>query len=243
MSTPDGPGAAAPAVDPWASPPLGTPAAPSAPPRPPDQWSFPAQAPPQSTNAAAAVALVTGLLALVPVAVPAGIIGIVQTTRRRQPGRALAIGGLAASALWVLAATVALVTLGSAWEPRTGAPSDVGVATVGACLDAPEEGSGRWTAASCTDVHDAEVYVVEELEERGEDGDWPGEDVVEGQADDTCHAAFEDYVGRSYFTSDHDYAWFTPREQDWSDGERRVVCVVVPFEDDVLHAPARDSGD
>jgi hypothetical protein len=203
------------------------------------QWigqSVPVQ---PSTNGWSVVALVTGLIGLVPVAVPAGVVGLVQAGRRRQAGRGLAIGGLVAAGVWTLAAVALLAFVLTAPDLRAGSPADVGTAAVGECLDAPADGSGPWAAASCTAPHDGEVYVVDEVD----DARWPGEDELAVRADDTCHAEFADYVGRSYMASAHDYLSFSPDARDWAGGDRRIVCVVVPFEDDVLIAPVRGSGD
>jgi hypothetical protein len=227
---------AAPAANPWAAPS----AHPTAPPVPMSPWSGhePAGAPSwygdwgpprpaaPSTNAWSVVALVTGLLALVPVAVVAGVVGVVQTSRRRQAGRGLAIGGLVAAGVWTV--VLALVAVGvmllttSDWD-----------------LQAPRGASSTWTPAGCAEAHDGEVYLVEQLRTDG----WPGEDEVAGLADDACFGAFDAYVGRSYDDSAYDYVTFGPDEQEWSAGEHRVVCVIVPFEDDVLHGPVRNSGE
>lgn len=82
-------------------------ARPSAPP-PPGAWPRPPGAPARTSRLAIA-ALVTGLLGLVPVATGLAIGALVRTGRRGERGRGLAVGGLVASAAWVVAGVVGLV--------------------------------------------------------------------------------------------------------------------------------------
>lgn len=203
------------------------------------RWE-PTWGPPPSTNAWAVVALVTGLLALVPVAVPAGIVGLVQTGRRRQAGRGLAVGGLVAAGLWTVALATALALFADSWDGRLGPVASAGSTSEQQCLASPQgQASSRWTTADCAQPHDGEVYLVAPLG----DGAWPGQDTVDTRADDACYDAFHPYVGRSYLTSAYDYGFFGPDADEWSAGERRVVCVVLPYDDDVLREPVRGSGD
>ena len=202
-------------------------------------WAFPPPPPPASTNAWSVVALVAGLFAVVPVAVPAGIVGLVQIGRRPQPGRWLAVGGLVASGLWTVVIAAVITVLAVSWDTRLGRVADAGPAAVGDCLSAPDGGSPTWTASDCTGPHDGEVYLVHDLGE----GPWPGEDAIATRADDACYESFSGYVGRSYVASAYDYAWFGPDADEWAAGEQRAVCIVVPYDDDVLHEPVRGSGD
>lgn len=260
--THDGPQWRAPSTaastDPFAAPPQrpAPPAdqAPSWPPGPAaTRWSEPPPAwdtaaagqgwgpPSPSTNPWAVVALVSGLVALVPVAVAAGVVGLVQTARHRQAGRGLAIGGLVAAGVWTVLLAVlgaAFFVTGPSYDPRLGRVAEAGSTTTGTCLrlggqDAAPE------VVPCADEHDAEVYRVQDLPRAV----WPGEDDVDAQADDTCYDAFEDYVGRSYRTSRYDYGYFLPDRVEWARGERRVVCAVLPFDDDVLLGSVRGTGE
>jgi hypothetical protein len=182
---------------------------------------------------------VTGLLALVPVAVVAGVVALVQTTRRRQAGRGLAVGGLVAAALWTVGGVVAgiLLVTGDWLDGSLGRVEQAGSARVGTCLRTePAEGDVA-EAVACTAEHDGEVYLVEELGT----GAWPGRDDVQTRADDTCYDAFEGYVGQTYVRSAYDYGYYLPDRDEWDAGERRVVCVVVPF-DGPIDGSVRGSG-
>lgn len=203
-----------------------------------DGWGWPPP-PPPTTNAWSVVALVAGLFALVPVAVPAGVVGLIQTGRRRQAGRWLAVGGLVAAGLWTVVIAAVIAVLAVSWDARLGRVADAGSTAVGDCVSAPDGGSPTWTVADCTGPHDGEVYLVHNLGE----GPWPGDDAVATRADDACYESFDGYVGRSYIASAYDYAWFGPDADEWAAGEQRAVCVVVPYDDDLLHEPVRGSGD
>ncbi|WP_168627910.1 septum formation family protein [Cryobacterium sp. BB307] len=65
-----------------------------------------------------------------------------------------------------------------------------------------------------------------------EDGDYPGEDEVVGQAEDECFVAFEDYIGASWEQSGSlDYSYFVPTTETWNDADdREILCLVVDLE-------------
>ncbi len=179
----------------------------------------------RASNRWAVVALVTGVLALVPVAVGAGITALVQTRRRDQAGAGLAVAGLAAAAAWTVIALVvaSALALGGGSDPALGRLADAGTTKVGACLLEPAEQDSVSTLVDCARPHAAEVYLADDLDARP----WPGYDRVDELADDLCFAAFEDYVGESYDSSDYDYGYFLPDQKEWLDGAHRVVCVVL----------------
>lgn len=214
---------------------------------PPGAWGpdpTGAYAPPR-TSAWAVVALVAGILGLVPVAVVAGAVALVQLRGdRTQTGQGLAVGGLVAAALWtlvVIAVVVGVVRSGGldeAFRPESqGRVADAGATTIGTCLDEPRSGTA-WSPTDCASRHDAEIYLAPRL-----DGEaWPGTTEVAFQADDACLDAFEDYVGRGYVQSDFDYGFFAPERPEWDAGEQQAVCVVLPFEDRTLTGSVEDSG-
>jgi hypothetical protein len=61
-------------------------------------------------------------------------------------------------------------------------------------------------------------------------------------ADEACYDAFEPYVGSSWEWSDLDYGYFLPDQGEWTAGEHRVVCVVLPGTEDALHGSVQGSG-
>jgi hypothetical protein len=193
-------------------------------------------------NPWAVVALVTGILPLFPVAVAAGITALVQNSRRQLRGTGLAIAGLVLSGCWVLGAGVLALGyfLGDESDGDLGRVAYAGSTTVGTCLTAPDEEDFIGTPVGCDRRHDAEVYLVRSLAH--EDDPWPGYSALKDEADDACYDEFDRYVGQAYEDSDYDYGFFFPDEAEWRSGERRVVCVVLPWMGDSLRGSARGKG-
>lgn len=212
------------APNPWASPGEWT----------PDPWQQgtyqPSQAP--RTNRLAVAALVVGVLGLVPLAVGLAWGALSQIWRRDEDGAGLALGAIAASALWTLIGALVSLAVIASLGPE-GHLRDVPSRTVGACLD----GHPR-QVTDCSSPHDLEVFYAGRLPDEA----WPGDKAVEDNADDRCYVEFLDYVGGNYDDSDYDYSFFVPDSREWAAGERTVVCVIVPFVDDELVGSAKDSG-
>lgn len=187
---------------------------------------------PQPVNPWAVVALVTGILPLFLVAIPAGIVGIVQTGRRPERGRGMAITGLVLGSLWAVVLVVVMVAgLTSSTIGRLGTVSEAGSTKIGTCLRNQLE-------TTCDTPHDEEVYAVEYLGTTG----WPGGSEVADRADDACYEAFEAYVGTSYEDSDFDYGYYAPSRTEWQRGEHRAVCMVLPAPwHDTTEGSARNS--
>ena len=219
----------APGQTPWSAPPPPSGTWPQGWGAPAPQYPWGAEPdPPKPTNPWAVVALVTGIVALVPVAVAAGITALVQIRRRHQGGSGLAIAGLATAGGWTvigLVATAVFLLADSVGDSgELGRVADAGSTQVGTCLREPEAFESVATAVDCVEEHDAEVYLVEVLDGAA----WPGYDRVLVDAEDSCYFAFEGYVGESYDFSLYEYGYFMPDQAEWEAGERRVVCVVLP---------------
>ncbi len=81
-----------------------------APPPPgPGSNQFGTPPPPAGTNGLSIAALVTGILALGPIAIGLGIAGLVKTNRTGQKGKGLAIAGIILGALWIIAGSVFVI--------------------------------------------------------------------------------------------------------------------------------------
>jgi hypothetical protein len=176
---------------------------------------------PRKTNGLAIAALVTGIIALIPVAIGLGIAALVQIRRRNDSGTGLAIGGLVAAGIWTLLIGV-FVTAGlfGAFDyNREGDLADVASQEVGTCLNESPP-----AIADCSTPHDLEIFYTDSLT----DSTWPGKGDVDSEADDLCYNEFEDYVGTSYESSDYDYTFYAPSKTEWSSGQRTVVCVITP---------------
>jgi hypothetical protein len=131
----DGGSAAALAGQPWA-------------PSPPWPSSGAPPPPPGGTDGFSVAALVCGILALVPVAAPLGVIGLVRTSREARRGRGLAIAGLVLSAFWVTALVGILVVTGAGGFPYSSVACVRDRCNVTMRGDQSEELSGHEVAVS-----------------------------------------------------------------------------------------------
>ncbi|TWX34545.1 hypothetical protein ES689_14615 [Frigoribacterium sp. ACAM 257] len=73
---------------------------------------------------------------------------------------------------------------------------------------------------SCNDQHDNEAYLVFDATQAS----WPGERALWDLADEGCSTGFEAFVGIPWDESVADYAYLTPTEQSWSEGDHDVLC-------------------
>ncbi len=236
-------------TQPWAVP-YGQHPPPASPAPPAHAWGMPPYQHPgawdrrDSTNALAVLALVCGVLPLFPVAIPAGIAGIRQSSRRRERGQGLAIAGLVLGCIW--AAVFGLGALGAALS-STGVPpgsagglgnvSSVASTTVGSCLSV--NGDGTTTPVDCSGSHDEEVFDVTTPLGTGA---WPGSKGLESGADGECSWSFDAYVGSPADGSEYSYGYYAPDRAEWARGEHRVVCVVLPADGDSLIGSAKGAG-
>lgn len=102
--------------------------------------------------------------------------------------------------------------------------ADVFSIKVGDCLN---EASGDTVSdvpvVPCTEPHDEEAYFEGILE--GES--FPGDEVVQTQADEICYGAFQTFAGIAYEESELDYYPYTPTELGWNEaGDRVVSCII-----------------
>ncbi|MFB4304096.1 septum formation family protein [Actinomadura sp. NTSP31] len=222
MSTPDPPQSAPPA------PPVGAPPSADA-------------AAPRRTNRFAIVALVTGLIGLVVFAIGFAIAAFVQTGRRGEKGRGLAIGALAASAVWIIAAVV----VASVLSTGTGAGTPAASATkngkprvttlgAGACFSDYEEDHNRIyvTITGCTLPHEGDIGAQITLP----DLPYPGDARFVSQATKLCKQKTDGLTDNRY--RDHvELRVDRPGRSDWEHGDRHITCVLHYTGSEELSAP------
>lgn len=139
------------------------------------------------------------------------------------------------SALAIAAATVALAgcsLLGQAGGGGTGTDTGDGEGTdtsafeikVGDCInDADVSGTVETVPiVACTEPHDSEAYASIIMD----DGDFPGAEAVDSQAQSGCLDAFEGYVGNSYDNSKLEISYYYPTEASWGTGDREILCTL-----------------
>jgi membrane protease YdiL (CAAX protease family) len=100
----------------------------------------------------------------------------------------------------------------------------------------------RGSVVPCTEPHDLEVASRGALP----GGPWDEVDLDDGRvadaAEDACLDAFERYVDADWDTSSFDHLPVLPSAERWDAGDRELVCLVVPWDDDRLTEPAEGSG-
>ena len=113
---------------------------------------------------------------------------------------------------------------------------------VGQCILLPE-GSEETTATtlettSCNREHDAEVFALASAA----DGDFPGAEALNRQAETDCISAFDAYVGSDYLTSTLDATWMIPTKDSWAQNDRSIVCLARPLDHSKLTQSVKESG-
>ena len=81
----------------------------------------------------------------------------------------------------------------------------------------------------CSEPHSEEVYAAVNLPE----GDFPGTEAMNAQADELCAAEFESFVGLPYEESVLYLTYLTPTREGWSEGDHEVVGSVYDPEGEV----------
>jgi hypothetical protein len=191
--------------------------------------------PPRRRNGFAIASLVLGILAPCGgglFSLIFGIIALVQTRKRQQAGKGLAIAGLACTGLWTAGIAVALTISvlnhdslrdGSGEIIRSG-PVSLESLAPGDCLADVAGGVSRsLPAVPCAEPHLAEVYAVFELPL---DGAWPGQDSIDAAAQTECIDRYDDFTSIPYDVELMDIFVFSPTSGGWLTGDRGVTCVV-----------------
>jgi len=108
---------------------------------------------------------------------------------------------------------------------ENGETVDVFTIAVGDCLnDQDIEGEvSDVVKVDCAEPHASEAYASIIME----DGDFPGDAVVEEQAVADCTTEFNSFVGVDYQTSALDFAYYYPTQASWENGDREILCLIV----------------
>ena len=113
---------------------------------------------------------------------------------------------------------------------------------VGQCILLPEDKSATTATTidktSCTREHDAEVFALASAP----DGDFPGAEALNRQAETECISAFDAYVGSDYLTSTLDATWMIPTKDSWAQKDRTIVCLARPLDHSKLTQSVKESG-
>ncbi|GAA1337867.1 septum formation family protein [Arthrobacter roseus] len=86
-----------------------------------------------------------------------------------------------------------------------------------------DDGGTEVTLMPCEKPHEFEVFASTKML----DGEYPGVEKAETQADAFCRPAFEKFVGISYSDSELPLQFFYPQAADWSEADNRTVLCLV----------------
>ncbi|MCR2786070.1 MULTISPECIES: septum formation family protein [unclassified Microbacterium] len=105
---------------------------------------------------------------------------------------------------------------------------DVFSIRVGDCLNTSEL-TGETEVESvpvvpCDEEHEDEVYYGFDTTTAG--SEFPGEEALAAEADETCIAEFAGFVGVSYEESALEYWPMYPSEGSWAGDDREILCMV-----------------
>ncbi len=172
--------------------------------------------------------LVTGLLALGPVALVLGVVALRRTASRHTRGRGIAIAGVVLGvvgtvALLAVVAAVVLTTLATrplptdVAEPRDARAQQL---VTGSCVASiPEDGPvGSVRVVPCADPHEAQVVTLFAF---AEDAVWPGQQAADARVARAC------VLDESEVTAGVRTVTWSPTEQSWADGDRVGLCLAV----------------
>jgi len=172
----------------------------------------------------AVVALITGLLALVPIAVACAIAALIGIRRSGRRGHGMAIAALFASATWLImgsaVGTVAALTHGFK-KPVTLKYHESAVfkLRVGDCVST--RNGQLVTVLPCTAPHEAEVFATFTLPASA----WPGTAALRRDASSGCASRLTGYINPQLAIS-LAQSYVYPNKVAWTAGTRTVVCEV-----------------
>ncbi|NED93856.1 hypothetical protein G1H11_00820 [Phytoactinopolyspora alkaliphila] len=156
-----------------------------------------------------------------------------RTTRTAHAVRAVALG--AAVVLTVTGCSAVEDLFGGDDEPeRDQETGEVSEIVEGASIFDIQEGDciGEISSAEevqevdiipCDQEYQQQVYLIQEIVS----DEFPDQETVEAQAEETCVPAFEDFVGMAYEESDLAIYYLSPSQEGWeSEEDRDLVCLV-----------------
>jgi hypothetical protein len=170
----------------------------------------------------AVASLISGILALIPLAVTFGPIALSRIARTGARGRALAITGLALGGTWAVAVAIAVAVIITHSPPAAAAvfPKVFSLRT-GECVNSAPNGISGLHVLACGQPHDGEVFSTFRLA----DQPYPGAAALRQKANQGCQNRLSGYMNPQ-LSAMLDEAYFYPSSGAWAAGERTVVCTV-----------------
>ncbi|MEY9843856.1 septum formation family protein [Streptacidiphilus sp. MAP5-3] len=188
------------------------------------------------TSAAAVIALIAGVLALVPVAVVLGIVALFRTQRRGLRGKRLAVVALSFSAAWTALAMIGIIGTAAYVGSQSGPVETFSTGTCFSYSDGVDANSGVDVDA-CGKPHDGEIVGV-----YGLGGSFPGASASEVQSALGCVRTAAQVVADpgGFGTAARLNVYFPPSQAAWDSGIRSATCVLSNADGSALTGDARD---
>jgi hypothetical protein len=172
------------------------------------------------TDGFAVASLISGILALIPLAVVFGPVALARIARTGARGRALAITGLVLGGTWAVAAAVAVAVLITHRPPaRPVALPQVFSLRTGECINSMPNGKDVHVLA-CGQPHDGEVFATFRVAGQH----YPGVAALRQKASQGCGSRLSGYMNPQ-LSAMLDESYVYPNPGAWAAGERTVVCM------------------
>jgi hypothetical protein len=173
------------------------------------------------TDGFAVASLISGILALIPLAMIFGPVALARIARTGTRGRALAITGLVLGVTWAVAAAVAVAVLITHRPPaRPVTLPKVFSLRTGECINSIPNGTEVHVVA-CGQSHDGEVFATFRVAAQH----YPGVAALRQKASQGCGSRLGGYMNPQLSTMlDESYVY--PNSGAWAAGERTVICTV-----------------
>lgn len=111
--------------------------------------------------------------------------------------------------------------------------------------DSDKSWANPFTAVSCSQAHTGEVFFADRAYWKS--SSYPGESVIDDEAQAGCDNAFESYVGIPYHDSKYTWTDGVGTAQDWETGDHGLFCIAYYLTTDhpggsTLHGSIKGSG-
>ncbi|MFI5592552.1 DUF4190 domain-containing protein [Amycolatopsis sp. NPDC051758] len=190
----------------------------------------PETAVPAERDGLAVPALVTGVLGFLGITAVLGLVfgitALVRIHRTGERGRGLAIGGIAASVVWITVLPLAVFLLAISQVGSSNAP--IAALQVGNCYNTARPGQDA-VRVPCTEEHDGEV--LDAFTVADPQLSYPGSRDARASAQSSCESRLANMFGgrgAGRLPGELQLVGYPPDEAAWAAGSRLAVCGLEP---------------
>jgi hypothetical protein len=185
---------------------------------------------PAKRDGLAMPSLITGVLGFLGVTAVLGLVfgitALVRIHRTGERGRGLAIGGIAASVVWVTVLPLAAFLLAISQIGASDAP--IAALQVGNCYNTARPGQDA-VRVPCTEEHDGEV--LDAFTVADPQTSYPGSRDAKASAQSSCESRLANMfggLGAGRLPAGLELVGYPPGEDAWAAGNRLAVCGLEP---------------